>query len=204
MVNGTNGHKPSACSFILNGECEISVNGCTVATIGKAQNFGESALLNYGTRRKATVKALSFLWLSSLSKFDFDDVVSVYPGDGKVMLFNAREKLAKLENANIKAQAKNSLRNSDSPCEFPDGEICARTVSSICTHRFRTIRMKKLPAPPFRCRKPPMRSCGKLVPRRDPKISVKLSHPGFIRSMGTSLVAGICLQMVRTTSWRGI
>ena len=83
------------------------VNKNTVATLGRAQNFGESALLRYGTRRKATVKAISFLWLSLLSRFDFEDICDMFPGDGKIMLFNARKKLEELEDAN--AEARKSL-----------------------------------------------------------------------------------------------
>ena len=92
------------------------VNKNTVATLGRAQNFGESALLRYGTRRKATVKAISFLWLSLLSRFDFEDICDMFPGDGKVMLFNARKKLENLEDSN--AEARQSMRKALGRGEF--------------------------------------------------------------------------------------
>ena len=64
--------------FLSNGDVEVVVNGVRVASLGQGSPFGETALIQ-GEKRNASIRALTYCDVYSLSKTDLDGLRARYP-----------------------------------------------------------------------------------------------------------------------------
>ena len=85
------------CFIIEDGTARVTIDGQTVATLGRGEMIGELALLVPGERRIATVITETEMALLVLSRAEFATIMSAYPRVAHVVLREASRRM--IENA---------------------------------------------------------------------------------------------------------
>ncbi|GMH45263.1 hypothetical protein BSKO_13220 [Bryopsis sp. KO-2023] len=76
--------------FINKGLLQVSVHGCTVATLKSGNFFGEVALYHNKGRRTATVETLTYCEICSLQRKDVEEALGPYPNITKLIRERAK------------------------------------------------------------------------------------------------------------------
>ena len=130
--------------FIVRGEVEVLVADKPVARLQEGSFFGEIALL-YETKRTATVRAVTFCDVNILTRFDLQEILTLFPGHSDLILAEADTRLNR--NAISRAVKNNSLLKGLSNAmrdmiisyittkQLEDGDVCSLgDCFFVCVH----------------------------------------------------------------------